>query len=88
MCYESLSDYHTGKVDFSNAVVVVDEWAGVRAEIIGKSVMPEFERILTEAQTVVALDAFWVMQIAIFFPPTGRAIASSWIRHPASHRSL
>ena len=59
MCPDSLKDYATKYVNWSKAILVVDEFASIRKEILHNStVMPEFERLLTEAQHAVAVDAF------------------------------
>ncbi|NJR66697.1 MAG: hypothetical protein HC772_17505 [Leptolyngbyaceae cyanobacterium CRU_2_3] len=58
-CLEGLSDYHTQTIDWSKAIVVVDEFSGVRAEAPASKpgVFAEYERCLREAGTLLALDA-------------------------------
>ena len=59
MCPDSLKNYATKHVDWSEAIAVIDEFSGVRREVLKKSaIMPEFERLLTECQHLIAIDAF------------------------------
>jgi hypothetical protein len=59
MCPESLKDYATKHVDWSEAILVVDEFASIRKEILkNPAVMPEFQRLLGEAKTAIVVDAF------------------------------
>ena len=39
---------------------MIDEFSGIRREVLGKppEIMPEFERLLTESRTLIAIDAF------------------------------
>ena len=58
-CPDSLKLYAVGRVNWLDTIVVIDESAGIRGEILSKSaVLPEFERLLKEAAHVIALDAF------------------------------
>jgi len=55
----SFSNYHVGRVDWSNITVFVDEWASVRSQIPSKTkCFPEFKRMLSDARVLVVLDAF------------------------------
>ncbi|MDX2230215.1 MAG: DUF3854 domain-containing protein [Leptolyngbyaceae cyanobacterium bins.349] len=59
LCPDSLKDYHVARADWSKAIIVIDEFSGVRREVLKKSaIMPEFERLLSEASTLIAVDAF------------------------------
>ncbi|MBD2025241.1 DEAD/DEAH box helicase family protein [Leptolyngbya sp. FACHB-711] len=59
LCPDSLKDYAVGEVCWADTIVVLDEFAGMRSEILSKSaVMPEFERLLSECWRLIAVDAF------------------------------
>lgn len=59
MAPDSLKAYAVGECNWDNTIVVVDEFAGVRKEVLVKSaIMPQFERLITECQTLIAADAF------------------------------
>jgi hypothetical protein len=64
MAPDSLKAYSTGNqtgdgIDWSRTLVVVDEFASIRSEILGKTAsLPEFERLLSTAGGVVVADAF------------------------------
>ncbi|MGL5061370.1 MAG: PriCT-2 domain-containing protein [Microcoleus sp.] len=53
------SDYHVGRVDWSNVTVIVDEFSSVRREVISKTnVITEFKRMMATCGTLVTMDAF------------------------------
>ena len=53
------SNYHVGRVDWSNITVFIDEWAGVRSQIPSKTkYFSEFKRMLSTARQLVVIDAF------------------------------
>ncbi|HEY9639202.1 MAG TPA: PriCT-2 domain-containing protein, partial [Coleofasciculaceae cyanobacterium] len=58
-CLEGMSDYHTAHIDWANAIVVIDEFSGVRGEAssANPAIFAELERCLREAGTLFALDA-------------------------------
>lgn len=58
-CLEGMSDYHTAHIDWASAIVVIDEFSGVRGEASSASpaLFAELERCLREAGTLFALDA-------------------------------
>jgi hypothetical protein len=59
LCPDSLKDYAVKHCDWKDTILVIDEFSGIRREVLGKTeIMPEFERLLTESQTLVAIDAF------------------------------
>lgn len=59
LCPDSLKDYATKNVKWTDAIVVIDEFSGVRREVLKKTqIMPEFERLLSECLTLIAVDAF------------------------------
>lgn len=59
LCPDSLKDYHVSKAVWDKTILVIDEFSGVRRDVLEKSaIMPEFERLLSEASTLIAIDAF------------------------------
>jgi hypothetical protein len=61
---DSLKGYSTGDhagqaIDWARTLVVIDEFASVRSEVLGKSAsLLEFERLITTAGGLVVADAF------------------------------
>ncbi|MEX0272428.1 hypothetical protein AB3R30_25265 [Leptolyngbyaceae cyanobacterium UHCC 1019] len=59
LCPDSLKDYAVKHCDWKNTIFVLDEFSGIRREVLGKTeIMPEFERLLAESHTLIAIDAF------------------------------
>lgn len=62
MSVDSFKSYAVGRVDWSNTIVVIDEFRSVRCEILKKSnaheIFPQFEAMLRESGTLVVADAF------------------------------
>ncbi|MEX0272491.1 hypothetical protein AB3R30_25595, partial [Leptolyngbyaceae cyanobacterium UHCC 1019] len=59
MCPDSLKDYAVKHCDWKNTILVIDEFSGIRREVLSKTeIMPEFERLLSESHTLIAIDAF------------------------------
>ena len=59
MCPDSLKDYATKHANWTKTILVIDEFSGIRKEVLSKTaIVPEFERLLTEAQILIAVDAF------------------------------
>ncbi|MEX0272613.1 hypothetical protein AB3R30_26225, partial [Leptolyngbyaceae cyanobacterium UHCC 1019] len=59
MCPDSLKDYAVKHCDWKDTILVIDEFSSIRKEVLSKTeIMPEFERLMAESQTLVAIDAF------------------------------
>ncbi|MDX2241258.1 MAG: bifunctional DNA primase/polymerase [Leptolyngbyaceae cyanobacterium bins.302] len=59
LCPDSLKDYATKNAKWKDTIVVIDEFSGVRREVLKKSAtVLEFERLLTECAHLIAVDAF------------------------------
>jgi hypothetical protein len=58
MADESLKEYHVGSVNWRDTTIVIDEFKGVRSQVIKKPLLPEFERMVSECKTLIVADAF------------------------------
>lgn len=78
LCPDSLKDYATKNAKWKDTIVVIDEFSGVRRDVLKKSaIMPEFERLLTECAHLIAVDAFLSdvdARVISMYRPGGRLI--------------
>jgi hypothetical protein len=59
LCDASLSDYHARNIDWSKALVIIDEFSSVRSDVVSKpKILPQFQEMLSKARQLIVLDAF------------------------------
>jgi hypothetical protein len=96
MAPDSFKSYAVGAVIWENTIVVVDEFSGVRKEILQKAELSQFLDEIDRCSSLIVADAFLsqidirviqqhregTMQIVTYpgFPPTRRSLQSNRAR--------
>lgn len=59
MAPDSFKPYAVGKVEWENTLLVIDEFSGIRKEILGKTTeLPQFTDAITRCASLIVADAF------------------------------